>query len=436
MSPPMDKTAQRPERASPVGDRASRALVRLLGRLLGDVIREQHGQAVFDRIEEIRSRSVEEHRSGESDAGLREMLMGLSLADTLFLIRGFALFSQLVNIGDDHLVRRQALAEPSPLERVRESLDLTSEATRAFLRDAVLAPVITAHPTEVRRTSILDRETAITALLEAADRGAPKDEVEAAIKREIRILWQTRMLRSIRINVSDEIDNAVAIFAGTFLPEVPILKRTLAKLTGVESGACLQVGSWVGGDRDGNPFVGAQTLEYALSRQGEAAIDWYLQQVHALGGELSLADEFTGVSDALTALAAASGDTNAQREDEPYRRALVGCYARLAATRAAILGRGPVRPANIVAPPYAAPAELAADLDVVAQSLVENGAADLAQGRLLTVREGVDSFGFHLAVVDMRQNSDVHERAVAELLTSAGVVADYLGLSETRRVAV
>ncbi|HEY5007483.1 MAG TPA: phosphoenolpyruvate carboxylase [Caulobacteraceae bacterium] len=430
----MDKTAHASERSSPVGDRASRTLVRLLGRLLGDVIREQHGQAVFDRIEEIRSRSVEEHRSGESDAGLREMLMGLSLADTLFLIRGFALFSQLVNIGDDHLVRRRALAEPSPLERVRESLDLRSDAARAFLKDAVLAPVITAHPTEVRRTSILDRETAITALLEAADRGEPKDEVEAAIKREIRILWQTRMLRSIRINVSDEIDNAVSIFAGTFLPEVPALKRRLARLTGVESGDCIQVGSWVGGDRDGNPFVGAQTLDYALTRQGEAAIDWYLRQVHALGGELSLADEFTGVSDALTALAAASGDDNPQRGDEPYRRALVGCYARLAATRSAILGSGPVRPPRVVLDAYDTPAALAADLSVVAESLEANGAADIADGRLFDVREAVEAFGFHLAVVDLRQNSDVHERVVAELLARSDVVQDYASLGEAKRI--
>jgi phosphoenolpyruvate carboxylase len=365
----MNRTAQPSERASPVGDRASRTLVRLLGRLLGDVIREQHGQAVFDRIEAIRSRSVDEHRSGESDEGLRRLLTGLSLADTLFLIRGFALFSQLANIADDHLVRRGALAEPSPLERVREHIDLASDAARSFLERAVLTPVITAHPTEVRRKSILDRETAITALLEAADRGEPADEVEAAIKREVRILWQTRMLRSIRINVSDEIDNAVSIFAGTFLPEVPALKRRLARLTGVETGACMQVGSWVGGDRDGNPFVGAQTLDYALTRQGEAAIDWYLQQVHALGGELSLADEFTGVSDDLAALATASGDDNPQRGDEPYRRALVGCYARLAATRSAILGRGPARPPRMVLDAYETPRALATDLEVVAESL-------------------------------------------------------------------
>ena len=430
----MDEADPTSERASPVGDRASRALVRLLGRLLGDVIREQHGQAVFDRIEAIRARSVEEHRSGESDEGLRRLLTGLSLADTLFLIRGFALFSQLANIADDHLVRRAALAEPSPLERVREQIDLASEPVRDFLERAVLAPVITAHPTEVRRKSILDRETAITALLEAADRGDPEAEVEAAIKREVRILWQTRMLRSIRINVSDEIDNAVSIFAGTFLPEIPALKRRLAKLTGVETGACMQVGSWVGGDRDGNPFVGAQTLDYALTRQGEAAIDWYLEQVNALGAELSLADEFTGVSEALVALGAASGDDSAQRADEPYRRALIGCYARLAATRSAILGRGPAWAPRVVLKPYETPAALAADLDVVAGSLRANGAGDIADGRLFDVRAAIEAFGFHLAVVDLRQNSDVHERVVAELLARSDVTQDYAGLGEAKRI--
>src|SRR5580704_2388487 len=144
------------EHTSATGDPASRTLVRLLGRLLGDVIREQHGQAVFERIEEIRARSVGEHRAGAPDEGLRELLMGLSLADTLLLIRGFAIFSQLVNIGDDHLVRRAALAEPSPLTRAREHIDLASPAARGFLARAVMTPVITAHPTEVRRKSILD----------------------------------------------------------------------------------------------------------------------------------------------------------------------------------------------------------------------------------------------------------------------------------------
>jgi len=422
------------QRAAP----SSRAIVRMLGRLLGDVIREQQGQATFEQIEQIRARSVGEHRRGEPDAGLGDVLKGLSLADMLLLIRGFAIFSQLANIADDYLQRREGLSEASPLAKL--TLDAASPAARAFLRDAVVTPVITAHPTEVRRKSTLDRETAIAALLDAtsgSSRATPA-EIETALKREIRILWQTRMLRSERITVADEINNAVSIFEQTFLPEIPALKRRLATLFGVPGPlpACFQLGSWVGGDRDGHPFVGADTLEHALRQQGRAVIDWLLEQLHALGAELSLSDEFAVVSEALIALAESGHDANPHRSDEPYRRVLAACYARLARTRAALLGAGPARGPSIEASAYASPTELAADLTVVADSLTRNSAADLAQGRLLDMREAVDTFGFHLAVVDLRQNSDVHERAVAELLISAGVVADYLGLSETRRVAV
>jgi phosphoenolpyruvate carboxylase len=426
------------DRSGADGAASSRSVVRLLGRLLGDVIREQQGQATFDLIEQIRARSVGEHRRGERDAVLGETLMGLGLDEMLLLIRGFAIFSQLANIADDYLLRREGLNAPGPLERL--TADFTTPAAWRILTEAVVTPVITAHPTEVRRKSILDRETAIAGLLDgsAGVSAAKAAEIEVALKREVRTLWTTRMLRSVRINVSDEIDNAVSVFETTFLPEIPVLKRRLARLFGVKGPlpACFQVGSWVGGDRDGNPFVGAQTLDYALRRQGEVAIDWLLRQLHALGAELSLSDEFTGVSEALLELAASGHDPNPQRTDEPYRRSLVGCYARLAATRTALIGRGPARPASVEATPYATPAELAADLEVVANSLAENKAADLAEGRLLDVREAVSSFGFHLAVVDLRQNADVHERVVAELLAAAGVVADYLSLPESRRVAV
>jgi phosphoenolpyruvate carboxylase len=435
----VDQTApasQDPQTAS------SRAIVRLLGRLLGDVIRETQGQATFDQIEEIRSRSVGEHRRGETDAGLGAMLRGLSLSDMLLLIRGFAIFSQLANIADDHLMRREAVSQPSPLGRL--AIDPASPEARRFLEQAVMTPVITAHPTEVRRKSTLDRETAIAGLLDAAYAAetagsrSTAGEIEVALKREVRILWQTRMLRSERITVADEIDNAVSFFELTFLPEVPALKRRLAALFGLEGPlpACFQLGSWVGGDRDGNPFVGADTLDYALKRQGQAVIDWLLEQLHALGAELSLSDQFAGVSDALAALADAGPDDNPHRVDEPYRRVLVNCYGRLAAARAALLGAGPARASPIAPPPYADPAELGADLAVVAESLCANQACDIAQGRLLDVREAVASFGFHLAVVDLRQNADVHERVVGELLTSAGVVADYQGLPESRRTAL
>ena len=420
----------------PSGAGSNRASVRQLGRLLGDVIREQHGRATFDQIEDIRSRSVGEHRRGQRDAGLNAALEGLSLADMLLLIRGFAIFSQLANIADDHLLRRESLSGPSPLEQLK--LDLTGPEARRFLADAVLTPVITAHPTEVRRKSILDREAAIAALLEAADRGARSTEVEIALKREVRTLWQTRMLRSVRIGVADEIENAVSIFETTFLPQIPVLKRRLAQLFGLEglTPACFQLGSWVGGDRDGNPFVTADTLDYALRRQGQAVIDRHLGELHLLGSELSVSTEFAVVTEALAALAENGHDANPQRGDEPYRRALVGCYARLAATRTAVLGQGPIRAGAVAAPAYANPGDLAADLAIVADSLARNGAADLAEGRLLDLREAVESFGFHLAVVDLRQNADVHERVVAELLAKAGVEADYLTLDEAARVAV
>ena len=427
----------------PAPNSNSRTIVRLLGRLLGDVIREQHGQRLFDRIEEIRRRSVGEHRDGAADPALAPLLRGQPLDEMLLLIRGFAIFSQLANTADDHLIRRETqAADLSPLQRLREGCDLSGEAARAFLARAVLTPVITAHPTEVRRKSILDREEAIAELLDRLDgRGRLTTEVmeiEAQIKREIRTLWQTRMLRSVRIGVTDEIENALSIFRTTFLTQVPKLKRRLAKLFDLPGPLppLLQIGSWVGGDRDGNPFVNAETLTYALTRQAEAVIDHHLAQLHALGAELSLSSGFTTVTGELETLADQSGDHNDHRQDEPYRRAMIGCYARLAATRQALIGRGPARPGAPGAIAYPGPRALQADLAVVADSLERNGAEDLAQGRLLDAREAVASFGFHLAVVDMRQNSDVHERVVGELLAQAGICADYAGLGEADRVAL
>jgi phosphoenolpyruvate carboxylase len=425
----------------PPSKASSRTAVRLLGRLLGDVIREQHGQGLYDRIEEIRRRSVGEHRDGATDAALAGLLRGLPLDESLSLIRGFAIFSQLANIADDHLARRDSLsADVSPLQRVREKHDLKSPAARAFLVEGVLTPVITAHPTEVRRKSILDREEAIAELLDRLDgRGRLTSdvvEIEAQIKREIRILWQTRMLRAVRINVTDEIDNALSVFRTTFLTQIPRLKRKLARLFDLPGPLppFVQVGSWVGGDRDGNPFVNAETLTYAVTRQGEAAIDHLLLQLRALGSELSISSELAEVSPALLDLAMRGGDTNAHRQDEPYRRAVVGCYGRLAATRKTLLGSAPARAGQEGAKPYPDPKALEADLKIVADSLAEHGSGDLAQGRLMDIREAAQTFGFHLAVMDLRQNSDVHERVVGDLLAQAGVCEDYTALTEGRRV--
>ncbi|QUD89972.1 phosphoenolpyruvate carboxylase [Phenylobacterium montanum] len=418
----------------------SRSGVRLLGRLLGDVIREQEGQQVFSLIEDIRQRSVGEHRQGEADPELENILHGMTLDQARLLIRGFAIFSQLANIADDHNSRRQT-SLTDPFAELGASRAVTADEAIGFLNRAVLTPVLTAHPTEVRRKSILDRELAIAELLQQTDgrmRSTDRADVEADLKREIRTLWQTRMLRQVRLNVTDEIENALSIFRLTFLKQLPLLKRRLARLLGATGplAPCVQVGSWVGGDRDGNPFVNADTLTFAVTHQGELILDHLLEELHALGSELSLSADFATISADLADLAKASGDHNDNRDDEPYRRALVGCYARLAATRTAVLGRAPARSSSLPARPYSAPAELMGDLDVVARSLSLGGGADLAQGRLADLREAVASFGFHLAVMDLRQNSDVHERVVAELLGKAGVTADYAALPEAQRVAL
>jgi phosphoenolpyruvate carboxylase len=425
--------------AAPRPPSASRAAIRLLGRLLGEVIREQHGQRAYEQIEDIRRQSVGDYRDGMADSGLGARLARLSLPDMILLIRAFSIFSQLANIADDHLARRELqLHEPEALRSLEEH-PLDPARVKAFLNGAQVSPVITAHPTEVRRKSILDRELAIAEHLQAAERRnlrtAERADLEARMKREIRTLWQTRMLRPTRIQVTDEIDNATSVFARTFLTEVPAFNRVLTRVLGIEGPLppFMTLGSWVGGDRDGNPFVGAESLDYAVRSQAEIVIDHYLEQVHELGAELSLSEGLVKVSDALAKLADGGDHTSEHKADEPYRRALTQVYARLAATRRDLLGRLPARLPRGDEPGYAQAGAFAADLQVIADSLIQNGDADLAQGRLLDLREAVVGFGFHLAVMDLRQNSDVHERAVAELLAQAGVVDHYERLSETER---
>ncbi len=427
----------------------SRETIRFLGRILGTVIKEQYGagedalargQADLDLVETIRQQSVGEHRSGVGEVALDKRLSQLSPREVGLLIRAFAIFSQLANIADDHYVHTEK--GPGPMQRLEHHVRITSKSVASFFDQALLSPVITAHPTEVRRKSILDREADIAQLLEKLD-GAnlhegEDTEIEAQLKREIRTLWQTRMFRAVRIHVTDEIENAIAIFARTFLTQIPLVKRRIAKFYGLNGPVIpfLKPGSWVGGDRDGNPFVTAQTLEYAIRRQAEVVLDHYLNEVNTLGSELSLSDEFVGISVALKSLMAGQDHTSVHQVDEPYRRALATCYSRLAATRHALLGRGPARAPRWQAEAYKTPQDFAADLTVVVDSLRENGDADLADGRLLHLREAVGAFGFHLATMDLRQNSAVHERVVDELLRSAGVVRSYIDLPEKERVAL
>ncbi len=434
----MNKTA-RPS-ANPVERPADRADVRYLGRLLGDVIRTQEGAAVFDAIEGVRQASVAAHREPGADATARlgKRLSQLGLADTLRFVRGFLLFSLLANLAED----RHNTPASERAATLAGAIDTLAAAgvDRArvveLLEGALIAPVLTAHPTEVRRKSMIDREATITALMAACSNGFCDLGTEAELIRQITILWQTRPLRAVRPVVADEIETAVSYLGNSFLPVLPELHARWEALTEATLPPFLRPGSWIGGDRDGNPNVNAATLETALCRQAAVAIGHYLGELNALGAELSMSSASVAVSAALAALADQSGDTAPSRADEPYRRALTGIYARTAASFRNLTGRGAPLAPLVNGAPYHRADGLLADLEVVAASLAAHGGKVMVGNRLDRLIRAVRIFGFHLATLDLRQNADVHARVIAELLSVAGVTADYGGLGDVERVTL
>ncbi|MDB5425791.1 MAG: ppc, partial [Phenylobacterium sp.] len=302
-------------------------------------------------------------------------------------------------------------------------------------------PVITAHPSEVRRKSVLDRVSAIADDLDAIDHARTEAEraaIERALMRQVSIFWRTRQLRPVKPGVKDEIENAVSYFERSFLPELPRLYAHWLEVLGEPRNltSFLRVGSWVGGDRDGNPFVTADVMREAMRKQSRAALKVYLDRIHELGAELSMSARLASVTPQLQALADAAHDPSVQRADEPYRQALTGIYSRLAAAYPTLAGEPPARAAAAAAPPYETPDELKADLETVLASLVEKHGPAFAHGDLPDLIRAVDTFGFHLARLDMRQNSSVHERTVAELLKVAAVCPDYPALDEPARIAL
>ncbi|MFX1684301.1 phosphoenolpyruvate carboxylase [Paraburkholderia sp. A1RO-5L] len=452
-------TAARNARARDDKDQPLFEDIRYLGRLLGEVLREQEGDAVFDVVETIRQTAVRFRREDDNTAALalEKQLRALSPEQTVSVVRAFSYFSHLANIAEDrHRNRRRRihdLAGSAPqagtiahsLERLAQAGAAATPVLQQFFNDALIVPVLTAHPTEVQRKSTLDSQHDVARLL--AERDQPlthreREQNEALLRARVTSLWQTRMLRDSRLTVGDEIENALSYYHTTFLTEIPALYgeiETSLKEHGVDARlpAFFQMGSWIGGDRDGNPNVTAATLEEASERQAQVILQHYLDEVHKLGAELSVSNLLAGASDELKALAAASPDQSPHRVDEPYRRALIGVYTRLAASARVRLGEGvvAVRSAGrnaqpVRAQPYADAAEFSRDLHILMDSLAEHHGASLATTRLAPLMRAVDVFGFHLASIDLRQSSDIHEAVIAELLARAGVQADYASLSE------
>ena len=423
--------------------------IRLLGRILGDVIREQEGASAFELVERVRRLSVAYRLKRDSRAGraLDRLLKSLSGDQTVSVIRAFSYFSHLANIAEDrhHVRRRNHHERQGHLQEGSLALAFQRLAQRGIgaeriaqtLAAAWISPVLTAHPTEVQRKSILDAERAIAELVEARDRLDGARDLErniALLRARVTQLWQTRVLRSARLTVADEIENALGYYRTTFLTQVPLLYRDIEEaLPGAPIASFFRMGSWIGGDRDGNPFVTAETLRTAFEQQSETALRFYLTQLHELGAELSVSATLSAVTPELQALAERSADRNAHRDDEPYRRALIGIYARLAATLHALTGTEALRHAVAPQDAYPSALELLADLRVIEASLNLHHAQALAGPRLAPLIRAIQVFGFHLATVDLRQSSDQHEVVIAELLKVARLEADYGALAEPAR---
>jgi phosphoenolpyruvate carboxylase len=430
--------------------------IRLLGRILGDTIREQEGEELFQAMESIRRTSISFHRDQDRTGreAFEASLNRLPLADAIKIIRSGCLFSQLANIAEDQHRIRQArtnaraglAAGPgtlaNALARTREA-GLGASDLQRFFATALVTPVLTAHPTEVRRMSSIAREVEIARHLTERDRtlSTPGEEQarEEALRANVLTLWQTYILRRNRPRVIDEVSNALLYYETTFLRTLPQIYAELEDRlrAGDPSHGALpsffRLGSWIGGDRDGNPFATASVLREALRLHSRRALSFLLQELNALVGEFSLDTRLVGASDELLKLAESVDDQSEHRVEEPYRRAVAVLIARLSSTAAA-LGHDDLVPGSAeTASAYAKSAELADDLARIHGSLESNGSALLARGRLRSLRRAVDVFGFHLAGVDLRQNSDVHERVIAELFKASGF-SGYREADETARI--
>ena len=431
--------------------------IRLLGRILGDTLREQEGDETFELVESVRRAAVRFRKTqDERDRHqLEQALDGLSPRDTLSVVRAFSYFSQLSNIAEDlhHNRRRRAhLKAGSPpqdgslrlaLDRVQER-QIDAGTLHKFFNQALVSPVLTAHPTEVQRKSILDCQLIISSLLAERDRKdmTPEElaDNEEALHRFVLILWQTRMLRTSKLTVPDEIKNGLEYYRYTFLVEIPKIYADLEKQLEQRHGKpisippFLRVGSWIGGDRDGNPFVTHDVMRDAAERHSSLIFEHYLSETLILGRRLSLSSRLVRVSPELEAFAAQSSDSAASREDEPYRRALIAIHLRVAATARHLGHRvAEVLPDDHDAAPYADALEFIGDLDMLIDSLYQHNAVYLARGRLANLRRAAEVFGFHLAPLDMRQHSAVHEQVVEQLFAYGTGKTGYAGLDEAAR---
>lgn len=441
--------------------------IHLLGDMLGETIIEQEGQALFDRVEEIRT-YAKTHRTGDNGAGeaLLDLVQALPLPEARGVVKAFATYFQLVNLAEEeervrilHRVAKEAAAQNKPIHEtilaaVKSIAEagVSADAMQSLLNRLTIMPVFTAHPTEAKRRTVLIKLDRINELLETLDfrdqTPQQRDDTMEALREQVASLWLTDETRPRPPTVLDEVRNGLYYFESTLLDLVPYIYKSLHEsLEQVYPDHTftvpqfLRYGSWIGGDRDGNPFVTVHTTEETLREHKALILRYYRTAFDKLHGHLSLSERY-GVSEALAESLKQDAEMFPQREalvesrypEQPYRQKMHYIYEKLGATLED--NRRPWRSerlprANI----YETPAQFTADLKLVQDSLRGlQGGARFADGMLATLILQSEIFGFHLATLDLRQHAERHSAAISEVFKSYGVAEVFSDWSEARKV--
>jgi phosphoenolpyruvate carboxylase len=440
--------------------------VRLLGNLLGQAIRRLAGDAFFDLEEEVRAAAKElrTRPSVEAARALRDRLGQLDTPALRGLTRAFSVFFDLINLAEQQarvrvLRHRDAKPASGRAENAEAALrhiaglGVSAGEVADHLSRGLVVPVYTAHPSEARRRSILEKLSGVAGLLDQLEYGLPtpaeRDRATAALAEEVEALWLTNAVRGARPSVLDEVRQVLGVVETRLLDVVPKVYRKLeAALAAVYPGvdfktpAFLRFGSWIGGDRDGHPNVTHAVTAEAVRLQQETILTHYRERVEKLGAKLSHSAPFVTAGPALEASLAADAKLLPDvrfKAAEPYRAKCVMIAEKLTRTLAFVREHvvdwaedGAQRPAGV----YAERGELIADLQAIADDLRRIGATAAADGAVRDFIRVVDVFGLHLLTLDIRQHSKRHETATAEVLAAAGVCFDYEKLNADERFAV